>query len=346
MKLRDFAFLFIFFLNLLMIVPAAHAQLPPGIYSNCDFCLCSMGISPLTMNGSSIRFDSRYTELGSEFSNGASAPNPTNARETYLTDVLSLRGQITDQLSATLMVPFAHKAESSNDPANSLANISNSGVGDMSLLFRYNLIADHEDGGFARSILGQADMRMLAVTAGIKFANGSTALTYNGDRGRSTPADPDVQLGTGTTDFYAGLGYLLGFNGWNIEADALGMVHGFGSGASGHTYGDNLNYDVMAEYRLYEDQSFLPTMLSPTVFASLAIRGEWRGYETQDGVPLDNDLLGWSGGNVVYVAPGLQMFFAPRVSLDASVWVPVIHALYGNQLGETVKAMAGIQAGI
>ncbi len=317
-------------------VPSIQAQLPPGIYSNCDFCMCSMGISPLSMNGSSVRFDSRYTELGQEFSNGNRVPNPTGARETYLTDVLSLRGQITDDFSATLMVPFAHKAESSNDPTNSLANISNSGVADMSLLFRYNLIADHNGGTMAG-----ANMRMLSVTAGVKFANGSTSLIYNG-----SPADPDVQLGTGTTDFYGGLGYLLGFNGWNVEADALGMVHGFGSGSSCHTYGDNINYDVMAEYRLYEDQSFIPTLLSPTVFGSLAIRGEWRGYETQDGQPLDNDFLGWSGGNVVYVAPGFQVFFAPRVSLDASVWLPVIHALPGNQLGETIKAMGGIQVGM
>ncbi|HZK76680.1 MAG TPA: hypothetical protein VFD13_07205, partial [Candidatus Kapabacteria bacterium] len=144
----------------------------------------------------------------------------------------------------------------------------------------------------------------------------------------------------------AGLSGLLGFSNWNIEADALGLIHGFGSGASGHTYGSSLNYDVKAEYRLYIDPSFLPTLLSPTVFASFAARGELRSYETQDGQPLDNDSLGWSGGNVLYAAPGLELFFAPRVMLDASVWLPVVHALQGNQLGETVKVMAGIQAGI
>lgn len=308
-----------------------RAQLPPGIYSSCDFCMCSMGISPLTMGGSSIRFDSRYTELGQEYSDGHLVENPTNLRETYFTNVLSLTDQVNDGLSATLMVPFAHKVESSIDPVSGLVSITNSGVGDLSLLIRYNLINDHE----------WADMRMVVLTSGVKFANGSTVLM---DQGQS--ADPDVQLGTGTTDFYAGLGGLLEFGNWDIEADGLGMFHGFGSGAHGHTYGDNLNYDVMAEYRIYQDPSFVPTLRSPTVFAVFAFRGEWRDYERQDGAPLNNDVLGWSGGNVMYAAPGFQLLFAPRVSLDASVWLPIVHALHGQQLGETVKGMAGIQVGI
>lgn len=337
MKLRGFTFLSVFFLSLLVNALGVHAQMPPEIYSNCDFCLCSMGISPLTMGGSAIRFDSRYTELSQEFSNGERVANPTNARETYFTNVLSLTGQVTNGLSATLMVPFPHKAESSNDPVNSLANLSNSGIGDISLLVRYNLIADHD----ADSPIGNSNMKILAATVGIKFANGSTALTYQGQ-----PADPDIQLGTGTTDFFAGLGYVLCFDNWNIEADALASIRGFGNGASGHVYGNNLNYDVTATYRIYQNASFIPSLLAPSVFASLGMRGEWRGYEEQNGEPLDNALFGYSGGNVLYLAPGLQMFFAPRVSFDAAVWLPVIHALHGDQLGEAVKALAGIQVGV
>lgn len=323
--------LFSIFLFAAMASTAIRAQLLPGIYSNCDFCMCSMGISPLAMGGSSIRLDTRYTELGREYSNGVKIPNTTNQKETYLTNVLSLQAELTDGLSTTLMVPFCHKSESEVDPGSGLASASNSGIGDLSLLMRYNIIADHE----------WANQRLVAVTAGVKFANGSTSLQDNGH-----PADPDVQLGTGTTDFYAGVGGLLGFGNWNIEVNALALIRGFGNGSSGHTYGDNLNYDVLAKYRFYENLDFMPTLFSPMVFGSIGIRGEWRGYEEQNGVPLHNDELGWSGGNVVYVSPGIQFFFAPRVSLDASVWLPVVHALYGQQLGETVKAMAGIQMGI
>ncbi len=295
-----------------------------------------MGISPLMMNGSSLRIDSRYTELSQQYLNGRAIPFPTDqgyvSKETFFTNMLSLRGDLSDQISATLMVPFKHNAETVVNPvAGTISTIHNSGIGDLMLIFQDRVISDHE----------WADMRIAAVTAGVKFANGSTSLLDAG-----APADPDVQLGTGTTDFYAGLSGLLGFSDWNIQADALGLIHGFGPGASGHTYGSSLNYDMTAEYRLYIDPGFQPTLLSPTVFAAFAIRGELRSYETQNGAPLNNDSLGWSGGNVLYAAPGLDLFFAPRVSFDASVWLPVDHALYGNQLGETIKAMAGLQFGL
>ena len=79
----------------------------------------------------------------------------------------------------------------------------------------------------------------------------------------------------------------------------------------------------------------------PALFGALGVRGEWRGYELQDGRRIDN-----SGGDVTYLAPGMQVFFSPRVSFDATVWIPFIHALNGSQLGETVKVLAGFQYGL
>jgi hypothetical protein len=40
------------------------------------------------------------------------------------------------------------------------------------------------------------------------------------------------------------------------------------------------------------------------------------------------------------------VYFTPRLSLDATLWVPIIHALYGEQIGETVRAIIGIQYGL
>ncbi len=312
-----------------LIVPNAKAQLPPGIFSNCDFCMCSQGISPLEMGGSSLRIDSRYTELGSEFSDGKSVPNPENARETYFTNTLSFTEGITHDLCGTVIVPFARKSESGVNPG--VAPIENFGIGDISLLARYNVIADHQMGS----------TRIVSVTGGIKLANGSTSLMAD-----NAPADPDVQLGTGTTDFFAGAGMLLGFDNWSIGANALAGIRGFGSGTNGHVYGNNLNYDVTARYRFYQPEANIPDAFQPTIFGAFGLHGEWRGYELQDGQPLDNDSLGWSGGNVIYVTPGAQIFFTPRLSFDASVWIPVLHALYGDQLGETLKVLAGLQMGL
>jgi hypothetical protein len=323
---------FFVFLSILFCSHIAFGQVCiPGLYSECDFCMCSQGISPLEMGGSSLRIDTRYTELSQQYANGAQVANSTNARETYFTNQLSLTEGIASGLCATVIVPFAHKQESSSDPVNSLASISNTGIGDVSLLARYNIIADHNFG----------DTRIVSVTGGVKFANGSTSLSYQGASSAMLPADPDVQLGTGTTDFFAGAGVLFGFDNWSIGSNALTGIRGFGSGAAGHVYGDNVNYDVTARYRLYQPEVNQPGTLSPTVFGALGIRGEWRGYELQNGQRIDD-----SGGDVTYLAPGMQVFFTPRISFDATVWIPVIHALNGNQLGETIKVLAGLQFGL
>jgi len=322
MKSRIFFFLGVISL-LILSVDTANAQMPPCLTSECDFCMCSQGISPLEMGGSAIRYDVRYTELSREYSNGARVANSTNMFESYFTNQLSFIYHIADAVTASLIVPYAHKNESFVNPINSPFAISNTGPVDISLLARYNLIAEHSFG----------NTRIFSLTGGVKFANGSTSLTDQGQ-----PADPDVQLGTGTTDFFAGAGYLLGFENWSLGADLLGGIRGFGGGASGHVYGDNLNYDVTARYRIYQTEVNRPSIFSPTVFAALGIRGEWRGYELQDGVRIDN-----SGGDVTYIAPGIQIFFTPTISLDATVWVPFIHALNGDQLGETVKILSGAQ---
>jgi hypothetical protein len=304
--------------------------LPPTIISACDFCMCSQGISPLEMGGSAIRYDVRYTELSHEYVNGKRVPNVSQSSETYLTNQMSLTYGVAPGLWAALIVPYAHKTESVVNPTSSL--ISNDGIGDVSLLARYNLIADHKFG----------DTRIVSVTGGIKFANGNTSLMDEGGSLASSttqPADPDMQLGTGTTDFLAGLGYLIGFDDWSIGANVLAGIRGFGSGANGHVYGNNLNYDVSARYRIFENiGESITAAISPTIFGALGIRGEWRGHELQDG-----QRIGDSGGDVMYVAPGMQIFFTPSISLDATVWLPFIHALHGDQLAETVKVLAGAQ---
>ena len=272
------------------------------------------------MGGSAIRYDARYTDLSHEYVDGSRVPNTTNSREIYFTNQLSLIYHIAPGVSATLIAPFAHKTESEVDPLSGASSFTNSGLGDVSLIGRYNLLADHAFG----------DTRIIAATLGVKFANGTTS-AMNGDE----PADPDLQLGTGTTDFIAGIGYVQGFDRWSIGANVLAGIRGFGPGANGHVYGNNLNYDVTTRYRVFQNEAG-----DPTIFGAFGVRGEWRGYELQDG-----ERIGDSGGNVTYIAPGVQVYFSPTISFDATVWVPVIHALNGDQLAETVKVLAGIQYG-
>lgn len=291
--------------------------------SKCDFCLCSQGISPLEMGGSAVRYDVRYVYLDKIYQDGKLITNTDHHSESFFTNTLSLTYQVVPNLSATLLVPFAHKTETTDDAAelgneNGPNSLSNLGLSDISILARYNLLADHPDG----------TTRIFSATAGVKLATGNNNLT---DLGQTS--DPDLQLSTGTTDFLLGLGYLRGFEDWSFSTNLLAGLRGPGAGYAGHVYGNNLNYDITARYRIYPSD-----MTNPTIFAALGVRGEWRGYELQDGERIPD-----SGGDVTYVAPGVQIFFLPTLSLDASFWLPVIHPLNGTQIGESYKILSGIQ---
>lgn len=310
---------YLFVLMLVCICRSASAQ-SENLVSRCDFCLCSQGISPLELGGSAVRFDVRYTRLATPLEHGVRVTNPTNVAETYLTNQLSFTYGLAHNLSAIVIVPYARKTESFNDPEIGARSFQTEGLGDLSLLARYNILADHEF----------ADTRILSVTGGFKFATGRTDL-LDGDE----PADADLQLGTGTTDVLVGAGYLLGFEHWSISTNVLTGIRGFGTGANGHVYGNNLNYDVTGRYQFFQSES------ERTLFGALALRGEWRGMEIEDGQKIDN-----SGGNVLYAAPGLQFFYTPAIVVDAAIWIPVSYQLNGSQLGETVKLLAGLQWGL
>src|ERR1017187_7845594 len=110
--------LIFYFLSFLFISQSAFGQsCIPGLYSECDFCMCSQGVSPLAMGGSAIRYDARYTELNDNYSIGKYQANPTNHQEQYFTQTLSFTYGIAPDLSATLLVPFARKTETSADPS-------------------------------------------------------------------------------------------------------------------------------------------------------------------------------------------------------------------------------------
>jgi hypothetical protein len=70
----------------------------PGIVSECDFCMCSQGISPLAMGGSSLRLDTRYTDLSQQFTDGARVSRQTSKRPTSQIPFPLLKDYLADSL--------------------------------------------------------------------------------------------------------------------------------------------------------------------------------------------------------------------------------------------------------
>jgi hypothetical protein len=191
------------------------------------------------------------------------------------------------------------------------------GVGDVAVLGRFKAVMEHSE----------ESTTILSLAAGMKLATGRT----DGKDSEGELLDAHVQLGTGSTDFLAGLS---GFLAWDRTALIANLLGGITTkGANGHQFGNNLNYDLSARYRVYPSD-----YEGIQFFATLGINGEWRGKELQDGTEVED-----SGGNVTYVAPGIQIFFSPAISFEAVYQYPFLHGLHGHQLGEDYRIMSGVQ---
>ena len=270
------------------------------------------------MGRTGLRYDVRYVLLSREIHDGARLANPNGEYASHLTSQLSLALHPWKDIAFSIILPYTDRTQNTfADDGSGLVHNENHGLGDMTAIGRYILLNDHKF----------ADTRMLSLNAGVKFPTGSTsARDANGDL-----LEPDYQLGTGSWNTLLGTSFLLGFENFSIASNMTYAITGHG--ANNHTYGNNLNYDLTGRYRVYPDDAE-----DFSIFGTLGITGEARGHEILNGAIDPN-----SGGDVTYIAPGIQIFFMPGLSFEASYHFAVINALDGDQLGERYRIMSGVQ---
>lgn len=292
----------------------------------CDFCLLSQGISPLdTMKGAGVKISERYTVLDQIFQGTSEQTNHGVNEEHWTTELTGFYG-ITPEFMLLAVAPYKY-GKTTGDPnpdgtPNTMMAGSASGLGDVALLGRYT---------FLKNETPEATTVMAGV-AGIKFATGRTdAKTADG----MNYLDSHLQPGTGSTDYLLGLSYSHSLQRFSLSANMLGTITTEGKfGNTKHQFGNSLNYDVTGKYRI-APEAFSP--MKPQLFAALGVNGEVRGRETEDGVTVAD-----SGGNTVYLSPGLQLVLAPRWIAELSYQHAIYHNLYGTQLGETYKVISGV----
>jgi hypothetical protein len=292
---------------------------PPGggLTDNCDFCLASQGISPLELGSSGARVDLRYLRLGNVYRDGKKVDNTDAELETHLTQQYSLFYALSSRFTLSGLVPIASRHSEILSEDRTLVTGNQVGLADISFLFRFKPLVEHSmETSFVVSLAG-----------GLKLPTGRT----DGRDSQGNLLDAHVQLGTGSTDYLLGASGFATFDRTAVIANLLGAITG--KGANGHTFGNSLNYDTSVRYKLNPDE-----YVEMQYFATIGINGEWRGREIQDGITLDD-----SGGNVTYVSAGGQIFFTPSISLEAVFQYPVIHALHGEQLGESYRIVTGVQ---
>ena len=290
----------------------------PGTWVNdCDFCLASQGISPLEAGSSGIRVDLRYLRVGDVYRDGSRVDNSDNELETHLTQQYSVFYSVSSRLTLSGVVPIAKRhSEISSDNGTTITG-DQFGLADVSLLLRYKPFVLH----------GMESTTIVSAAAGVKLPTGKTG----GRDSEGHLLDAHIQLGTGSTDVLAGMSGFYSEGRMAFIGNLLGAITS--RGANGHQFGNSLNYDASIRYNLNPDE-----YESAQFFATLSITGEWRGRETQDGITDEN-----SGGNVSYIAPGVQILLTPEITFEGFFQYPVIHGLHGEQLGEDFRLATGIQ---
>ncbi|MCI0697187.1 hypothetical protein L0337_34930 [candidate division KSB1 bacterium] len=191
-------------------------------------------------------------------------------------------------------------------------------IGDISFLGRYTFLARY---GYKQSLL-------LAMKLGIKIPTGITDAVDNA----GNFLDAHIQPGTGSWNYLVGLSFNYVKNPFGLTSNFLYSLNTGGkAGADEYRFGNWLNADITAKYPI--------PFSSRILVISLGMYGEFRGKEKINGQSIAN-----SGGEVLYVFPGLELMLSRSFRLEASVLYPFRHNLNGaDQLGENFKLVFGMK---
>lgn len=296
----------------------------------CDYCLLSQGISPLdTIKGAGVRVNQRYTLMDRVYRGTEELDNPGVKEEYWTTEVTGFFS-VNEDLTILGVLPY--KKNGMDGELNVLSDGTleahsdmqgdSSGLGDISFIGRYSFFRRHTIDATTT----------VAALVGIKLPTGrNDAKTNDG----MEYLDSHMQPGTGSTDFIAGLAFSHAVQRVSVSANLLGVIPTEGkSGDRHHRFGNALNYDLTAKYRVYPGPA---GSMGPQLFLALGVNGELRGREKDNGVTIAD-----SGGNTAYLSPGIQVVVAPHLVFEFTYQKAVYHNLYGTQMGEDYKAAGGV----
>lgn len=313
-------------------------SLSPNTVLACDYCLLTQGLSPLeTTRGFGFRLDGRYTVLNSMFSGTNKVENHDNEKETHFTTQMTAFYNVSERFTMIGIVPLssrkisldvedghghADEEELAGDHDGGLIHSHSApgavlSIGDLSIMGRYTFLQKHD---FQQSTL-------LAFQAGFKIPTGAT--DELDDAGEFL--DAHIQPGTGSWNFLVGLSFNYVKDRFGLSSNVLYSINSTGeAGEDDYRFGNWLNADITAKYPIISGKRNL--------FLALGLNGEFRGKEEINGQTIAN-----TGGEVLYLAPGLQLMLSRHFILETSLLYPVYHNLNGNeQLGEDLKTFFGV----
>jgi hypothetical protein len=209
------------------------------------------------------------------------------------------------------------------------------GVGEVEKLGDSAGVGDLVVMGTWRFLNDPVHRRSAALIAGVKIPTGATK--DRSDDG-SERFEAEFQPGSGSWDPLIGASASIGAGPVTLAASVLYQI--VTEGSRNTDLGDALNYDLAAAYRVvggrhaHHDGT---TESHRALDLVLELNGEWRAKEETSGV---ND--SHSGGNTLYISPGLRFTHPAGFTSWLSVGVPIAQHLNGKQSDADVRVIAGI----
>lgn len=141
------------------------------------------------------------------------------------------------------------------------------------------------------------------------------------------------EFSSDSIDYLLGGVYTLQSGRHEFDADLVYKVNTEGRDV---TLGNELQYNLAYELRVSPWR--WPERGTPSqIYAVLEVNGSSQAKAVSDGVD-----MGDSGGTVVFLSPGVQ-WVTVRVIYEATVQIPLVENLNGDQVGTDVVASAGVR---
>ncbi|MDA2934475.1 transporter [Acidobacteria bacterium AH-259-D05] len=300
----------ILFWLMLSMTPSATAQVLPFFT---DTALT------VGFESNAIRTFSRFVVRNQLRTEGEDVPDPSDRDVFVFAEVFAVPVRINSDTVFTAVTRVLHKELNFTAPGSSRQQLSDSGLGDTTLLVKRRFYVNNfQAGGIQLALLG-----------GVKLPTGNDNQRDN--RGNLLP--PSLQLGSGSVDVPVGLVFTafkdrIGFN--------SAFLYQFNNESDGFRFGDETTVNLAFGYRLFpkEYKSFQDKVLNAYLEVSTVV--------SQRASLDDQDVLD-SGGTTVFLTPGIQAVLNPRFLVEAAFQIPVVQELNGTQLAFSPTANVGIR---
>ena len=342
------------YISLVCVTPAiAHH---PGGVSNASAAgpIWTITATTLEQGHAAAAFWYEYVRLGglgdAQLIAAAAQHIHAHSIKTIQSPVASFAYGVTDDFMISLRAPGVRRTDireghHSHGPEGNTVDVrgDSSGFGDVTLLGQWR---------FLNNIISQTEA---AVLFGVKAPTGRTNVLDD----QGLLFETEFQPGTGSWDALFGGAFTQRFGKWSFDSNLLFIATSTGSQQT--NMGNRFLYNAALSYRLFganvsdghnalahaghSHSHSVPARKAPVPITSqpgwsldaiLELNGEWHDYQKVAGVTDPN-----SGGNTVYLAPGLRATY-DRYSGFALVGVPIANHMNGLQSKPEYRVLFGM----